>query len=308
MVNDHIPDNIFNTPEPSVYSGWWYCCIPLANIRSRGLPLPLFIRCDDMEYSWRHHRVHHITLNGVCIWHQAFNEGRSPAAVGLSERYFAPRNMFVRNALHIQGVEAKFPQYFWTWFKDCIVLYDYYCAELLLQAMQDILRGPEWLREDPEKTLARLKAVPKAPSCDSTEDRIAYSVNSRSQMGWKRRLLHKMTFGGMLLPLRLFSKAEETCPESSCWAAHFALRRRVRVVNEVSGRCSIREFDRWRSLTLGLRFVSLLWKMKRNYRRLCEEYRQAFHELTGLTFWEKYLQLDETQCEPSEQHPGSAAA
>ena len=222
MVNNHIPEGIFRSLHPSVYSGWWYCCIPTANIRARGLPLPLFIRCDDMEYSWRHHGIHHITLNGICIWHQAFNEGRSLAAVGRSERYFAPRNMFVRNALHIPGVEAEFPRYFWAWFKDGLVQYNYQWAELLLAAMEDLLRGPDCLKDDPDKILERLRHVFQPPSYQVGEQEWANFRHAHPAMSWKRRLLYKLTLGGLLLPPALFPKAEGKCLGPFCPPGQFA--------------------------------------------------------------------------------------
>lgn len=307
MVNNHIPEGIFRSLHPSVYSGWWYCCIPTANIRARGLPLPLFIRCDDMEYSWRHHGIHHITLNGICIWHQAFNEGRSLAAVGRSERYFAPRNMFVRNALHIPGVEAEFPRYFWAWFKDGLVQYNYQWAELLLAAMEDLLRGPDCLKDDPDKILERLRHVFQPPSYQVGEQEWANFRHAHPAMSWKRRLLYKLTLGGLLLPPALFPKAEGKCLGPFCPPGQFALRRRMHVLDESTGQCSVLAFDRRKSLKLALRFLALLWKIKRNYRRLCQEYREAATELTGAAFWQQYLDLQAAPRDESERCVEAAA-
>ena len=37
----------------NAYGAWWYSCIPLNEVREKGLPLPLFVRCDDVEYGMR---------------------------------------------------------------------------------------------------------------------------------------------------------------------------------------------------------------------------------------------------------------
>ncbi len=38
--------------EPkNAYAGWWYCCIRMEFVRKDNLPLPVFVRGDDVEYS-----------------------------------------------------------------------------------------------------------------------------------------------------------------------------------------------------------------------------------------------------------------
>ena len=35
--------------EKADFCGWWYCCIPLCRIDENNLPLPLFIKIDDIS-------------------------------------------------------------------------------------------------------------------------------------------------------------------------------------------------------------------------------------------------------------------
>ena len=35
------------------YNGWWFCAVPLSAVRLNGLPLPIFIHGDDIEYGCR---------------------------------------------------------------------------------------------------------------------------------------------------------------------------------------------------------------------------------------------------------------
>lgn len=42
---------------PSHFNGWWYAAIPAAAFREVGLPIPVFIRGDDMEFGTRLHRA-----------------------------------------------------------------------------------------------------------------------------------------------------------------------------------------------------------------------------------------------------------
>ena len=69
-------DAVVRNEEPwakrkNQYAGWWYCCIPTTVARLDNLPLPLFVRGDDVEYSLRNH-AKFITMNSICVWHMGF--------------------------------------------------------------------------------------------------------------------------------------------------------------------------------------------------------------------------------------------
>ena len=82
-----------NPKHINSYAGWWFCCIPVEVIKRIGYPLPIFIKGDDVEYSIRHGKDL-LTMNGVCVWHEAFGNKFSPAM-----RYFNDRNMLLINHL-----------------------------------------------------------------------------------------------------------------------------------------------------------------------------------------------------------------
>lgn len=73
------------------YAAWWYCCIPVKRISEIGLPLPIFIKGDDIEYGIRNQREV-IHMNGIGVWHMAF-AGKVNAAIN----YFSDRNMLIIN-------------------------------------------------------------------------------------------------------------------------------------------------------------------------------------------------------------------
>lgn len=74
------------------YGAWWYCCIPVKRIAEIGLPLPVFIKGDDMEYGIRNQREV-IHMNGIGVWHMAF-----ASKVNDVINYFSDRNMLIINA------------------------------------------------------------------------------------------------------------------------------------------------------------------------------------------------------------------
>ena len=73
------------------YAGWWYCCVPIKIVRKIGLPLPVFIKGDDIEYSIRNDSKI-IAINGLGVWHELFSNKRNGFI-----NYLADRNMLMIN-------------------------------------------------------------------------------------------------------------------------------------------------------------------------------------------------------------------
>ncbi len=80
--------------EYAEYNAWWYCCFPMDVVTSENLPLPLFIRADDVEYGLRNMR-RLILMNGICVWHEAF-ENKSVS----DYEYYIIRNQLICNSFH----------------------------------------------------------------------------------------------------------------------------------------------------------------------------------------------------------------
>ena len=78
--------------RPNTYAAWWFCCIPIEQIKKIGYPLPIFIKCDDMEYSFRNQQDI-LTMNGISVWHEAF-ENKANLIMGY---YFGNRNTLLMN-------------------------------------------------------------------------------------------------------------------------------------------------------------------------------------------------------------------
>ncbi len=75
------------------YGAWWYCAcaIPVPRIKAIGYPLPLFLKGDDIEYGMRNHKEV-MSMNGIGVWHQAFQSKMNAVVV-----YYSDRNMLIMN-------------------------------------------------------------------------------------------------------------------------------------------------------------------------------------------------------------------
>ncbi len=81
------------------YNGWWMCLIPRTVAAELGLPLPLFIKWDDTEYSLRAANAGYPTtsLPGAAIWHMPWSDKDDATDW---QAYFHLRNRLVVAALY----------------------------------------------------------------------------------------------------------------------------------------------------------------------------------------------------------------
>lgn len=91
---DNIAEN--EAPRDINYGGWWFMCMPIKYIDQGNLPLPFFIKYDDVEYALRC-QLRIITLNGICVWHEKFENKFNSSAV-----YYNTRNY-----LHLCSIYCK---------------------------------------------------------------------------------------------------------------------------------------------------------------------------------------------------------
>lgn len=122
------------------YAGWWYCCIPIVRMKQIGLPLPLFIHRDDVEYGLRCGKV--TALPGVCVWHEAFDLKMS----GTSE-YYDVRNTAIVNAVHdFKDGAAVLTRYLNKRVLINLLTCRYEYVRMNLDAVRDFLKGFDFLR------------------------------------------------------------------------------------------------------------------------------------------------------------------
>lgn len=122
------------------YAAWWYCAIPIATIKQQGLPLPVFVRCDDAEYGVRC-APEFMTMNGICIWHDSFHN-RYNAAV---ERYQTTRNTLIAQATTGFSPNSDFLHELRRNVRLELKKFGYENAELCLDAFEDFMKGPDFI-------------------------------------------------------------------------------------------------------------------------------------------------------------------
>ncbi|MFN6018702.1 MAG: glycosyltransferase [Verrucomicrobiota bacterium] len=127
------------------YGGWWYFCFPLKAVAATGLPLPLFIRGDDVDYGRRlvdaGYRI--VSPEGIGVRHETFD-----ARYGTWVFYYETRNCLIllATSYRFRGWGEK---QIWDFIEHSVLKdlsrFDYGRAALKLEAIRDFLRGPDSL-------------------------------------------------------------------------------------------------------------------------------------------------------------------
>ena len=278
------------------YAAWWYCAIPVTTIKKDGLPLPIFIRADDAEYSNRAAKGI-ISMNGICVWHQS-NMGVFSATL---DRYYLLRNNFIAQAANKMYTNVDFMYLFHFSFGIDIKTFNYDAAEMCIKALEDFVAGPE-----------RLKHIQTAEFNASISH---YNEKLRDVDELLKELPEKVEFNpnGLYHPQfrnlrnRLYDFVTANGQRGPAWLAR---RGGVAVIpydglyygpNDVRGKDMVlaltangtkgvlRRKDRARAQELLKRYAALRKDYKNRKDEIDARWADAQHELTSLEFWKWYL-------------------
>ena len=309
--HDVIVNETFISPEDvdvwgdvrQKYAAWWFCCIPAATIRREGLPLPLFVRFDDVEYGNRCHPPF-MTMNGICVWHEPFGKRYDPAV----ERFLTMRNSFIIQATTGVTPQSDYLQELRHHVHLELKKFNYADAELALAGFEEFLRGPwhlmtsapdenfRWARAHREALLDRAAF---ASACQ--EHGIALSsltlediVRDYPRSRWDR-LLDYLLFNGQRADLGYVVPGRAALIDATAGAYPAGRLRRSEYVLAIDARTkcgACRHLDRARWRTVWRRYRRDV-RYYRRHRTLVEgAWRAVRTELTSPSFWRTYLQLD----------------
>ncbi len=275
--------------EYANYNAWWYCCFPLAAASDDNLPLPLFIKMDDVEYGVRNIK-HLVLMNGICVWHEPFEHKYAS-----SLEYYNVRNRLVNCALHSNAYHALTLQRQMLAF--ClreITYYRYQNVDLYLRGIRDFLKGPRWLmRQDAEKLHQELmEAGYQAKELEALDMGFDWRVyeTSRGDYGqYSSRRKRILTLNGLLLP----AKGDNIAPMASVRGVHFYRRKRVMNYDITSNRAFLTERSVVQMLRSLLQVARMLPMIGRGFEPARRAYQAEGKRLMQKQFWERYLRMNQ---------------
>lgn len=285
------------------YAAWWYCVIPTSVIEAHGLPLPFFVRSDDVEYSRRVNPLI-MTLNGIVVWHEAFDARYAPA----QERYQMPRNILIMRSMSPGKVTGDFLGHIKRQFFLELRKFNYTDAELILEGVEDYLKGPEWFTtpgmvekrfmdalKHSEKLvpIEELRETCAELGVDIDDINEAYLVEE-PPLGFKESLELKLSDNGYKFklhpsdgnPVDVIDSFGFRYPKYRIFGKEVLI-----CVDPKNALASIRTKDKEAYKQLVKRFEADMKTYHRERARLDAEYREAFKHVVTEDFWTEYLGL-----------------
>lgn len=291
--------------ESRSYHAWVFCCIPCKAVSLKDLPLPLFVRGDDMEYGMRH-RNGIITMNGIGLWHAPV-EGR----YSFSMNYYMLRNQLVLNALYDDKFHAKqASRLLMQHILYEIVRFRYENVELYLRAYRDFLKGVKFfLCNDAHKihqqicdccpVLYDYMTLEKMGYPFVYEKLAAASKENAAVRGWKRLLRLIFAYGYTLPPFLRRRGRSENYGVVDLYYAHannFFRRNTVLQIDTFGQRGVVTKRSYKKAFRALIDGFVLCGKMHAGaYQRAVRSYRKHVHKLQTVEFWEKYLETYEKE-------------
>lgn len=96
-INEAAGVDFLARVHPVDFNGWWCFAFPVEAMMTAGLPMPCFIRGDDVEYGYRLKRSGWPTLAwpGLAVWHMPFD-----AKAAAWHSFYDRRNALFANTIH----------------------------------------------------------------------------------------------------------------------------------------------------------------------------------------------------------------
>ncbi|WAP59490.1 glycosyltransferase [Streptomyces sp. S465] len=140
------------------YNAWWTCLIPVDVIKSIGLPLPVFIKWDDIEYGLRAgaHGIPTVSLPGFGVWHESWREKDAHNW----QAYYLLRNRCIAALIHSphrRGTGVVLTNLAFD--IESLLCMRYSTAALRCQALIDLHREPADLLRESDGKLASLNSL-----------------------------------------------------------------------------------------------------------------------------------------------------
>lgn len=282
------------------YGAWWYSCIPVKAIEKNGLPMPFFIRCDDVEFGMRNKPVY-MTMNCICVWHASF-EGRFRASVDCYQ-YF--RNFFAMIALDDCADEKVFVLRIQRGVRQNLRDMDYQAAEFILDGFEDYLRGPEYLQKLDgaatmigkgklnEKLISVSEMDPELLRKAGVTEQVLANVNLEFHPSKFMKYWRSFPYDKHYLPDALLrGKPGYVVKNGSCTLEGNSTRCKTLIfLDPTREKGSVRTMDRARFKSIRRRECELMGRYRKEGKDVRRAWREAMPYMISREFWEEYLGL-----------------
>jgi galactofuranosylgalactofuranosylrhamnosyl-N-acetylglucosaminyl-diphospho-decaprenol beta-1,5/1,6-galactofuranosyltransferase len=281
-------------PPHEVHYGAWcfFCFCPGATDPSM-LPMPLFIRGDDVEFGLRLRRdgIATESIPGIAVWHEPIQvKGET------WQRYYDLRNMMILTSIHFSVKGRKVRREIFRRTLRSLLQYDYAGASLWMMAARDYLVGPDLLKQDPATMHRGVLAAAATPQYASEAMLPRESEHKLEQRGRVRQFLMQLLHLAMHLRRSPRSASYLTfvpvVMRSDCTPARIAGYKAYLLKNEITGRLELRQRDTGRFWSLLGRALGLHVELWLSFPRVRRQWRRAASDLSSAATWAAFWEQD----------------
>lgn len=311
VLHDVVANETFDIPtyisdcadQAQNYAAWWYCVIPMSQIEAHGLPVPVFVRGDDVEYS-RRCKPKFITMNSICIWHLSFHMRYNAA----QERYQMTRNCLIDQYASDFAPMSDFAKQIRGAFNLELSKFNYTNAELVLQGIEDFLKGPDWIMQpvaqkafmDANKNAEKLRPI------DEMRDELSeLGIDVDALTDWRvyrdepiadrDAKLYAFTRNGSRSFGGLTKSGKVVVIDNVGWAEPIGKlfgAEHIVAVDIPNQKAVIRHKDTVKFQELEKRYQADKAELRRRHDELKRAYSQALPIMTSIEFWKNYLGME----------------
>lgn len=280
---------------PVNFNGWWYCAIPAEAFRKHGLPLPIFIRGDDMEYGVRlmTKGIPTVSLPPVSVWHEPFYAKRPGWQL-----YYDLRNRLIFASCYPDLVRLDPPAVILRRLTDCLLKHDYAHAALALRAIDDFLSGPRIMDGRADALHAEIVAIAarNAPQRLTGLDPLEIRPRPVPRGTWMRlRILRGLIRSWFGPPPQ--NSVHLGLLDATKWQWSDAMDLSRYVLIESSGSFKqLYEYDRSKFRYFLMRGVKATFRYYFSYRTAAGLWRAAHTDLSSWARWDRNLQSTPAHC------------
>ena len=166
--------SLLNRPPRTDYNAWWLFAFAMKDIDKVGLPLPVFLHFDDVEYGVRFQErgISTVCLPGIAVWHEPFY-----AKVVHWQKYYDYRNRLLLAAAYPNRLRLFRPtmELLW-WLLEAAATHNYLKTTLMAKAVRDFLQGPSLFQKDAETLHEELMSIARSQPIPTIEEDNAPSL------------------------------------------------------------------------------------------------------------------------------------
>ena len=288
----NVSNLIKNEREETVdFHPWFYSCIPAEYVSQNNLPLPMFMKRDDIEYSLRNGGKY-IQLNGICVWHEGYEFKYSSYI-----EFYIVRSTAIVNAIHCPKYDKfQYLKYLKSLVIPNIFRYKYELVETYFRAVKDFCGGVnrmkkiDGLKQYEELIALNYKKIP-FDQCDIKFDKNQCIRPRDSKKGNVNKWVRRLTLNGALLP----ASKEIIVSENRVTVEEFYRVKRVLFCDEVLQKGCVKERNTGKSVLLLVKFLFIAGLILARYDWAKKDYQKRYQELTNVTFWRHYLGINKPQ-------------